>query len=131
MSGEPDKTKFADQQVIDDPQAPAQTKDEQEKSQAVQEFAEVKADAGDGKQPSMRVRVYSPFKDYFDGPAFSLSAESATGPFDILPHHHNFISLLSRCEVVVRTVKGEERKFLIAGGLIHVKADNTTIFLDV
>lgn len=80
---------------------------------------------------SMRVKVYSPFRDYYDGQAFSISAVNATGPFDILPKHHNFISLLKSCEIVVRTVGEGDRKIIIGGGIMHVKADRVIVFLDV
>ena len=83
----------------------------------------------DGKL-SMEVKIHSPFKNYYDGDAFSISGENATGPFDILPRHHNFISLLSPCELVVRSPRGDE-KILIGGGLMHVKADKVIVFLDV
>ena len=79
----------------------------------------------------MRVKVYSPFNDYFEGQAFSVSAENATGPFDILPKHHNFISLLNACEMVVRTVAKGEQHIKISGGIMHVKADQVVVFLDV
>lgn len=79
---------------------------------------------------TMRVKIYSPYKVYFDGEAKSLSAESATGPFDILPKHHNFITLLEPCDAVVRTAKGQET-VRISGGVMHVKADDLVIFLDV
>ena len=79
---------------------------------------------------SMHIKIYSPFKVYFDGEAVSLSAESATGPFDILPKHHNFITLLEPCDVVVRT-KTDEETIRISGGVMHVKADDLIIFLDV
>src|ERR1700733_3690602 len=91
-----------DQEVIQEEQvlgAPA-TKTEQEQRQAVSELSRA---AADGKL-SMNVKVYSPFRDYYDGPAFSLSAENTTGPFDILPKHHNFISLLTPCDLNIRTV---------------------------
>lgn len=91
--------------------------------------AEEAAKRADGKL-TMSVKVYSPFKTYFDGEAFSISAASATGPFDILPKHHNFITLLVPCEVVVRTGGGDEQ-INISGGLMHVKADKVIVFLDV
>lgn len=78
----------------------------------------------------MYVKVYAPFKTYFDGFALSVSAANQTGPFDILPQHHNFMSLLSPCVVVVRTERGEER-IEITRGVMHVKADRAIIFLDV
>ena len=99
-----------------------------EKQQAVADFDA--AHKHDGKL-SMEVKVYSPFHDYYDGPTFSLSAENDTGPFDILPKHHNFISLLIPCEMVLRTVKHGEQHIRISGGIMHVKADKVTVFLDV
>lgn len=80
--------------------------------------------------PTMQVKVYSPFKVYFDGPAMSISAVNDTGPFDILPEHHNFMTLLNPCEVKVRTEKSEE-KLQINKGIMHVKADQVIVFLDV
>ena len=80
--------------------------------------------------PTMHIKVYSPFKVYFDDDGDSISAVNATGPFDILPKHHNFMTLLAPCEMIIRTFRGEE-KIRISGGLMHVKADQVTIFLDI
>lgn len=118
-----------DSHKIIDGQAEPQTQEDKEKSQAAADFnADGKGGSG---QLSMEVKVYSPFHDYYDGPAFSLSAENTTGPFDILPRHHNFISLLSPCEMVLRTVKNGDQRIRISGGIMHVKADKVTVFLDV
>jgi hypothetical protein len=114
------------QKIIDD-QAQPKTEEEKEKDEAAVDYNSAK----DSGKLSMEVKVYSPFHDYYDGPAFSLSAENTTGPFNILPKHHNFISLLSPCEMVVRTVKNGEQKIRISGGIMHVKADKVIVFLDV
>ncbi len=107
----------------------ALTAGEQEQRQAVEEYSQ---EADNSGQLSMLVKVYSPFRDYYDGQAFSISAVNTTGPFDILPKHHNFISLLSPGDLVVRTVKeGDDRKIQISGGIMHVKADRIIVFLDV
>ncbi len=79
---------------------------------------------------SMFVKVYSPSKVYFEGEAESISAENQTGPFDILPKHHYFITLLTTCDIVVRT-KTNEEKIRIQNGLMHVKADSVVVFLDI
>lgn len=101
---------------------------------------EVVADAADaaGKKsdpdalPTMHIKVYSPFKVYFDEAGYSISGSNKTGPFDILPHHHNFLTLLGVCELVIRPVRGtDEQKIRISGGLMHVKADRVTVFLDI
>jgi F0F1-type ATP synthase epsilon subunit len=79
---------------------------------------------------SMHVKVHAPYHIYFDGQAQSISAVNVTGPFDILPKHHNFMTMLTPCEVVIRTDKGEER-INITKGIMHVKADEVAVFLDV
>ena len=99
------------------------------KEEGADAASDMSEQAKDG-QPTMRVKIYSPYKVYFDGEALSVSAESATGPFDILPKHHNFITLLEPCDAVVRTTKGEET-IRISGGVMHVKADDLVVFLDV
>lgn len=89
-----------------------------------------KGKAGSENAPVMHIRVSSPFSTYFDEEAFSISAENDTGPFDILPRHHNFITLLNNCEIVVRTKRGDFR-IQISGGIMHVKADQVIVFLNV
>jgi F0F1-type ATP synthase epsilon subunit len=78
----------------------------------------------------MHVKVYAPFKIYFDDTAHNISAVNDTGPFDILPRHHNFMTLLSAGDIVVRHDGGEE-KIKIQRGIMHVKADEVIVFLDV
>lgn len=80
--------------------------------------------------PTMHIKVYSPFKTYFDEEGESISGENGTGPFDILPRHHNFMTLLTPCELVIRT-RAREQRIRISGGLMHVKADRVTVFLDI
>lgn len=80
--------------------------------------------------PLMHIKVYSPFQTYLDEDGYSISAENDTGPFDILPHHHNFMTLLKACELLVRTPT-TLRKIRISSGLMHVKADRVIVFLDI
>jgi len=85
------------------------------------------------KQPDpgkMIIKVYSPYQVYFDDQATSISAINDTGPFDILPKHHRFLTLLSPCELIIAADKGEE-KIKISRGIMYVKEDRVTVFLDV
>ncbi len=83
------------------------------------------------KQPQkLHMKVYSPFKVYFDDEADSVSAENDTGPFDVLPKHHRFLTLLNPCDIVIR-VKEKEQKIRITRGIMHVREDKVTVFLDV
>lgn len=83
------------------------------------------------QQPVMQVKVYSPFKIYFDGAATSLSAVNDTGPFDILPGHKNFMSLLKACTLSVHSPQQPDFNLPISRGVMHVKANQATVFLDV
>jgi F0F1-type ATP synthase epsilon subunit len=88
---------------------------------------ELKDDKG---KPLMLVKVYSPFKNYFDEAAYSISAVKHTGPFDILPRHHNFMTLVSACEMKIIAPTGD-KIIRINRAVMHVKADKVTVFLDV
>ncbi|OGL22421.1 hypothetical protein A2707_03805 [Candidatus Saccharibacteria bacterium RIFCSPHIGHO2_01_FULL_45_15] len=79
---------------------------------------------------TMAIKIYAPFKIYYEGEGYSLSAVNATGPFDILPHHHNFLCMLVPCEIKVQTPDGE-KVIKIHRALMHVKADSVTVFVDV
>lgn len=98
--------------------------------QAVSTEADQPTPATNGK-PTMEVKVYAPFQVYFEGEAYSVSAENATGPFDILPKHHNFLCMLVPCNLVVQPVKGDKKTLKIHRALMHVKANRVVVFMDV
>ncbi len=79
---------------------------------------------------TLQAKVWSPFRVYFDGKAKSVSAVNGTGPFDILPHHHNFITLLNACDLALNTPDGKI-KIKISGGVMHVHQNTVTVFLEV
>ncbi len=80
---------------------------------------------------SIYVKVYSPYQTYYDAEAQSISAENDTGPFDILPQHHKFITLVNTGEVVIRSDGAEDNKIRITRGVMHVRSNKVTLFLDV
>lgn len=81
-------------------------------------------------KPTIAVKVYAPFQVYFEGEAYSVSAVNATGPFDILPHHHNFLCMLVPCDLKIVGVE-KEKTVKIHRALMHVKADRVVVFMDV
>ena len=83
-----------------------------------------------GGKPVMAVKVYAPFQVYFEGDAYSVSAVNATGPFDILPHHHNFLCMLVPCVLKIKSPEGE-KDIKISRALMHVKADRVVVFVNV
>lgn len=96
---------------------------------AAQPEQEQAAPKPNGK-PTMAVKVYAPFQVYFEGDAYSVSALNATGPFDILPRHHNFLCMLEPCMLVIKAPQGD-KSIKIHRALMHVKADRVVVFMDV
>ncbi len=85
---------------------------------------------GDPKRPVMQIKVYAPFQVYYEGQGYSISGVNETGPFDILPHHHNFLCMLVPCELVIKT-PDDTKRIKISRALMHVKAEKVTVFVDV
>ncbi len=82
------------------------------------------------KKNTIHIKLYSPFRTYYNQEALSLSAVNKTGPFDILPQHHNFMTLLEEGEIIIRDSVGE-KKVRISHAVLHVKDNKVTVFLDV
>lgn len=87
--------------------------------------------AAANSKPNMMVKVYAPFQVYFEGEATSVSAVNDTGPFDVLPKHHNFLCMLVPCVLTVQPVEGPVKSIKIHRALMHVKADEVVVFMDV
>ena len=92
--------------------------------------SEEQAAPADPKKPTMAVKVYAPFNVYYEGEGYSVSAVNESGPFDILPKHHNFMCMLSPCDLVIKTPY-DTKKVKVTRALMHVKADKVTVFVDV
>lgn len=84
-----------------------------------------------GPPLTFKAKIYAPMHTYFDGEALSVSAVNDTGPFDILPRHKNFMTLLSPCVLTVRMPGKPDFQMEIKQAVMHVKADQVTVFLDV
>lgn len=111
-----------DEKKLEDAESPAVAKPTKEDKKA--------AKAAEEAVTTIHVKLYSPYQVYYDDEAISVSAENDTGPFDVLARHHNFITLLNPCEVVVKADSGDKR-IKIARGVMHVHRNKVTIFLDV
>ena len=88
------------------------------------------AQPGDNKlTDGLQVKIYAPFKTYFAGAATSVSAVNRTGPFDVLAKHHNFITLLTKGDVRVKSSNWDQ-VIPIDHGIMYVKKNIVTVFLD-
>jgi F0F1-type ATP synthase epsilon subunit len=60
----------------------------------------------------LKVRVNSPEKIIWEGEAEWVSSQNSQGPFDILPMHANFVSIIENQPIRMKTAqKVEEYKF--------------------
>lgn len=119
-----------------------EAKKEEEKKPAVDDATKVEA-ANETKKtvtPFMQrtagagmllAKIYTPFKVFYEDDAKSITAVNETGKFDVLPGHHNFITMLVPCDVNVVTKTGEQKVIPISRGLMHIKDNKMIIFLDV
>lgn len=98
--------------------------------QMVDDGMQAPEDQADPKKPVMDVKIYAPFRVFFEGEAYSISGLNESGPFDILPHHHNFICLLMPCDLLVRAPFGN-KTIRISRAFMHVKAEKVVVFVDV
>jgi len=76
------------------------------------------------------VKIFSPFETFYEGAATSLSANSATGPFDVLFDHANFISLLLPGDIILHTPYGL-RSYPIQRGILKVHNNYALVFANV
>lgn len=96
-----------------------------------EEVTTPEVEIGHKAKPSIAVKVYAPFQVYFEGDAASVSATNDSGPFDILPHHKNFLCMLVPCDLTIRLLDGTTKVVKIHRALMHVKAERVVVFMDV
>lgn len=66
----------------------------------------------------------------FEGQAEAVSSVNDKGPFDVLPLHANFISLIRQSLTI--SIQGEVRRELeIPGGVLTVKENKVEVYLGI
>jgi F0F1-type ATP synthase epsilon subunit len=83
------------------------------------------------QQPSLSVIARAPFELYFEGPAKAVSGSNKVGPFDILPGHADFFSMLLPGDIIVEPLEGEPVTFSISNGIITVRDDEALLFVNM
>lgn len=82
---------------------------------------------------SLNVIARAPFTVYYEGPAHSVSALNRVGPFDILPDHADFFSMLLPCEItiVIDDKDKEPITFAVQNGIVTVRDNTVMLFVDI
>jgi len=80
---------------------------------------------------ALSVRVLSPEGVIWEGRAQAVSSVNSQGPFDLLPDHAHFISLIDNHPIQVATENEGLRDFTYSTAVIRLLDDIVTIYVDV
>lgn len=76
----------------------------------------------------LNVSVVSPYETLFSDKATSVSSKNSEGPFDILPQHVNFVTIIENDPIIVRTADKKEVKFSFPIAIIYNSSDMVKIY---
>lgn len=76
----------------------------------------------------LHVSIKTPESLVWEGDAESVSSKNARGPFDILPLHANFISLIDHEPIVIRS-GGKKQVFTFPISVLYVYKNIVKIFV--
>lgn len=78
----------------------------------------------------LNVIARAPFNVYYEGLAESVTATNKVGPFDVLPGHADFFSILSPGEIIIETAS-EPVSFNIVNGIITARDNEVMLFVNI
>lgn len=86
----------------------------------------------------LSVRIDSPEKVIWEGIAISVSSKNSQGPFDILPHHASFITLVEGGPIEIATPSadgsaggGKKMKFNFDRSILFVRQNQVKIYTNL
>jgi len=78
--------------------------------------------------PTLHVRIISPQQLILDTEAQSVSSKNSQGPFDVLPQHANFITVVENQPIVVRIPRQKPLIFKFPIAIIYVTENKVNIY---
>lgn len=78
----------------------------------------------------LTVSVKATDKILWEGEADSVSSMNSQGPFDILPFHSNFISVIENSPIIVRVDK-EKKEYNFAFSVMYAHGNKVQIFTNL
>jgi F0F1-type ATP synthase epsilon subunit len=80
---------------------------------------------------TMHVRISKATEVVWQGNAYSVSSSNEQGPFDILPMHANFITLVKATPIRIKTEQGEDLEYTFTTSVIYVANDQVRVYADI
>jgi F0F1-type ATP synthase epsilon subunit len=78
----------------------------------------------------LNVRVLTPSQFLFNGQALSVSSINATGKFDILPQHANFITLIENQTITIQKPDRKSINFQFHQAIIYAARNEVSIYAE-
>ena len=78
--------------------------------------------------PALQVRILSPKQLILDTQALSVSSKNSQGPFDILPFHANFITVIENEPIIIGKQSKENVSFRFPIAIIFVSSNRVNIY---
>ncbi len=79
---------------------------------------------------TLRVRINSPEALIWEGDAIWVSSINSQGPFDILPFHTNFISIIENKPIRVNS-GGQVKEYTFERSVIYVHSNKVYIYTHI
>jgi len=79
----------------------------------------------------LNVIARAPFTVYYEGPATSVSATNQIGPFDVLPGHADFFSVLEPGQVAIEIENADPVIFTINAGIVTARGNEVHLFVNM
>ena len=76
----------------------------------------------------LTVTVLSPQDILYSGKATSVSSKNSAGNFDILEQHANFITIVEKFPIIIRTVEKKEVTFSFPLAVLYIANNKVTIY---
>lgn len=81
-------------------------------------------------EPQLRVEVRSRQGLVFEGELSAVSAYNTVGPFDVLPNHTNFVSMITK-KVTLHRRDGKMDEISVEDGIMMVEDNQVKVFIGV
>jgi F0F1-type ATP synthase epsilon subunit len=78
----------------------------------------------------LTVRINSPDKLLWEGKAVSVSSKNTQGPFDILPLHTNFVTILENEKIRINT-GSEIKEYSFPRSVMYVHSNAVYIYTNI
>lgn len=75
------------------------------------------------------VKIINTEKVLWEGTAEAVSSVNSDGPFDILPEHANFLTLVQDTPIVIHHADNKSQEFRFKKAIVYVFSDKVSVYV--